>query len=143
AYDGDATATAGGVSYTSGVLTWTGTLAPGAAAVVTFSVTVDNPDTGDKLLVATASSAVPGSTCPPGTTSPPCRTTVGGPPPGRTIVSTANASSTVPGAAVGYTITITDTGQTPYSGATVADALAGLLDDAAYNNNAIASTGSV
>jgi large repetitive protein len=131
------------VSYAGGVLTWTGTLAPGAAAVVTFSVTVDNPDTGDKLLVATASSAAAGSTCPPGTTSPPCRSTVGILTPGLTIVSTADASTTVPGATVGYTITITDTGQTPYTGATVADALAGLLDDAAYNNDATASIGSV
>jgi uncharacterized repeat protein (TIGR01451 family) len=143
AYNGNATATAGGVSYAGGVLTWTGTLAPGAAAVVTFSVTVDNPDTGDKLLVATASSAAAGSTCPPGTTSPPCRSTVGILTPGLTIVSTADASTTVPGATVGYTITITDTGQTPYTGATVADSLAGLLDDAAYNGGAVASIGSV
>ena len=143
AYNGDANATAGGVSYAGGVLTWTGTLAPGAAAVVTFSVTVDNPDTGDKLLVATASSAAAGSTCPPGTTSPPCRSTVGILTPGLTIVSTANASTTVPGATVGYTITITDSGQTPYTGATVADSLAGLLDDAAYKGGAVASIGSV
>ncbi len=143
AYNGDAAATAGGVSYASGVLTWTGTLAPGAAAVVTFSVTVDNPDTGDKLLIATAASAAAGSTCPPGTTSPPCRSTVGILTPGLTIVSTADASTTVPGATVGYTITITDTGQTPYTAATVADSLAGLLDDAAYNHDAAATAGSV
>ena len=32
-----------------------------------------------------------------------------------------------------YTLTVTDTGQTPYTGATVTDPLAGVLDDAAYN----------
>ena len=142
-YDGDAAATAGGVSYASGILTWTGTLAPGDTATVTFSVTVDNPDTGDKLLIATASSGVAGSTCPTGTTSPPCRSTVGVLTPALTIISTADASSTVPGATVHYTITITDTGQTPYAGAAVADSLTGLLDDAAYNGDAVASTGTV
>ena len=33
AYNGDAAATAGTVSYTSPVLTWTGDLAPGATAI--------------------------------------------------------------------------------------------------------------
>ena len=143
AYNGDAAATAGGVSYASGIVTWTGTLAPGAAAVVTFSVTVDNPDTGDKLLIADAASSAAGSTCPPGTTTAPCRSTVGVLTPALEIVSTADASTAVPGGAVHYTVTITDTGQTPYTGATVADSLAGLLDDAAYNGDAVASTGSV
>ena len=70
------------MSYASRVLTWTGTLAPGAVAVVTFSVTVDNPDTGDKLLVATAASAAAGSTCPPGTTTRPARARWASSPPG-------------------------------------------------------------
>ena len=38
---------------------------------------------------------------------------------------------------------MTDTGQTPYSGAVVTDSLAGALDDAAYNGDASATTGSV
>ena len=40
-----------------------------------------------------------------------------------------------------FTITIANTGQTPYTGATVTDALAGMLDDATYNGDAIATTG--
>ncbi len=51
------------------VLTWTGDLAPGASAVITYSVTVHNPDTGDKLVITTATSAAAGSSCPPGTTA--------------------------------------------------------------------------
>ncbi len=47
AYNGDATATTGTVSYASPSLTWTGSLAPGATATVTFSATVNNPDTGE------------------------------------------------------------------------------------------------
>ena len=41
-----------------------------------------------------------------------------------------------PGAAVGYTVTVTNSGQVAYSGATFTDPLAGVLDDAAYNGNA-------
>ena len=50
AYNSDAAATVGSGLYTSPNLTWTGTLAPGATATVTFSVTVSNPDTGNKIL---------------------------------------------------------------------------------------------
>ena len=51
-YNGDASASSGSVSYTSPNLTWTGSLAVGATATITFSATVNNPDTGDKSLVA-------------------------------------------------------------------------------------------
>ena len=72
-YDNDAAATAGSVSYAAPVLTWTGSLSPGGSATITYSVTVDNPDTGDKLLINTVASSAAGSTCPPGTTSSPAR----------------------------------------------------------------------
>ena len=52
-YNGDASATAGSVSFASPNLTWTGNLAVGAVATITFSVTVNNPDNGDKLLTST------------------------------------------------------------------------------------------
>ena len=52
-YNSDASASAGSVSYTSPNLTWTGSLAVGAAATITFSATVNNPDAGDKSLVST------------------------------------------------------------------------------------------
>ena len=81
-----------------------------ASATVTFSVTVNNPDTGDKLLGTTATSAAPGSTCPPGTTAAPCRSTVAVLTPGLTITMTAGGASTTPGATVGYTVTIANTG---------------------------------
>ena len=67
-YNSDATATAGSVSYSSPNLTWTGNLAVGATATITFSVTVNNPDTGDKLMVDTVTSAAAGSNCPAGGT---------------------------------------------------------------------------
>ena len=64
AYNGDAAATAGTVSYSSPDLTWTGDLAVGATATITYSVTVDNPDTGDKLLSNVVTSNAVGSNCP-------------------------------------------------------------------------------
>jgi choice-of-anchor A domain-containing protein/uncharacterized repeat protein (TIGR01451 family) len=63
--------------------------------------------------------------------------------PALTIIETASPATATPGQQVTYTITVTDTGQTPYTGAAVADDLTGLLDDAAYNTDATATTGAV
>ena len=140
-YNGDATATTGTLTYASPTLTWTGDLNPGDTATITYTVTVNNPDLGDKLLVNTAVSADPGSTCPPASPAPACTATVTVLVPALTITKTANVSTTTPGATVDYTITVADTGQTPYTGAVVTDDLTGVLDDAAYNDDATATTG--
>ena len=147
-YNGDATATAGSLSFTSPNLTWTGDLAVGASAVITYSVTVNNPDTGDKLVINTVSSTATGSSCPPGSTAPACRVTVPVLTPALTIVKTAATTSgdnavANPGGVVTYTVTVTDSGQTPYTGAAFTDPLTGVLDDATYNNDAAATTGTV
>ena len=76
AYNNDAHASIGTVGYTSPTLTWTGDLTPGQAATITFTVTVTNPDTGDKILVDTVTSATPGSNCPAGSGSGGCTVTV-------------------------------------------------------------------
>ena len=70
-YDGDATTTAGVALVTGPDLTWTGDLAPGASAVITYTVTVDNPETGDKLVINTVTSTRPGQ---PARPVPPPRT---------------------------------------------------------------------
>ena len=141
AYNGDAAATTGTVSYASPVLTWTGDLSPGGTAIITYSVTVNNPDLGDKQPVNTAASADPGSTCPPSDPTPTCTATVTVLVPGLTITKTADVSTATPGSAVHYTITVADTGQTPYTGAVVTDNLSGVLDDAAYDGDAATATG--
>ena len=104
---------------------------------------MNNPDTGDKLLVTTAASTAVGSTCPPGTTTSPCQVAVAVLTPALTITTAAAAATATPGAAVTYTLTVTDTGQTPYTGATVTDPLTGVLDDAAYAGGASATAGAV
>ena len=124
-------------------LTWTGNLAVSATATITYTVTVSNPDTGDKVIINTVTSAATGSTCPPATTLPACRVIVPVLTPALDIVKTASAATAVPGTTITYTITATDTGQTPYTGATFTDSLSGVLDDAAYNNNATATSGSL
>ncbi len=142
-YDNDAAAAGGTVSYTAPVITWTGDLAPGGSATVTFSVTVNNPDAGDKLVIAAVSSAATGSTCPPGSITSACRSTIAVLTPGLTIVKTASTSTPVPGQQVTYTITVTDSGQTPYAGASFSDDLTGVLDDAHYNTDATTTAGTV
>ncbi len=139
---GSATASSGSLSFASPNLTWTGDVGAGvdAAVTITYSVDVNNPDNGDKLLINTVTSAAPGSTCPPGTSSTACRVTVPVLTPALTITKTASAATTTPGATVTYTITAANTGQTPYAGATFTDDLTGVVDDATYNG-ATASTG--
>ncbi len=142
-YNGDAAATAGSVSYASPNLTWTGNLAVGATATITFSVTVSNPDTGNKILASTITSATAGSNCASGSTDPRCASTVTVLVPGLTIAVSANTGTATPGSVVQYTVTVTNSGQTAYTGAAFSDSLSGLLDDASYNGNAAATAGTV
>ena len=144
AYNNDAAADSGSVSYAAPVLTWTGDLTPGGSAVITYTVTVNDPDTGDKILTSTAVSDAAGSNCPSGGTDTRCTATVTDLIPALTISKTAPVSTTTPGSTVTYTITVADTGQTPYTPATVTDSLAGVLGDAGYDTTATtASSGSV
>ncbi len=136
-YNGDATPSSGslGLDPDTGLLTWTGDLAVGASVVTTGSVTVDNPlDPGGNRHLRTriATTDVP-SNCPPASTDPECLIDVPVLTPGLSIVTTANRTTATPGATVGYTLTIANTGETAYTGATVADDLSGVLDDATYN----------
>ncbi|MEU4829853.1 putative Ig domain-containing protein [Streptosporangium sp. NPDC023615] len=143
AYNGDATATSGAVGLTGSDLTWTGDLAVGASTTITYSVTVDDPYLGDRVTRNVAVSSTPGSTCPAGGTDPACVSTVAVLVPELTIAASADTATTAPGATVDYTVTVTNSGQTPYAGAAVTDLLAEVLDDAAYNGDATATSGAV
>jgi uncharacterized repeat protein (TIGR01451 family) len=75
-YDNNATATDGTVSFATPDLTWTGDLAVGATVTVTYSVSVDDPATGDPILASTVSSAAPGNNCLPGSSDPRCSSSI-------------------------------------------------------------------
>jgi|HubBroStandDraft_1064217.scaffolds.fasta_scaffold281564_1 uncharacterized repeat protein (TIGR01451 family) len=51
--------------------------------------------------------------------------------PALTLTKTASTATTTPGSVVQYTITVADTGQTPYTSAAVTDDLTSVLDEAA------------
>src|SRR5581483_6981631 len=143
-YNNDATATTGTATYNNNTLTWTGNLPVAATATITYSITVNNPDTGNKTLADTLSSTTSGNNCPAGGTDTRCSTSVNVDiSTTLTITKTADAGSAAPGAAVHYTTTVTNSGGTTIVAATFSDALNGVLDDAAYNSDATASAGAV
>ncbi|MDX3386646.1 GEVED domain-containing protein [Streptomyces niveiscabiei] len=141
AYNNDASVTGGSVNYTSPKLSWSGNLTPKATATITYSVTVDDPDTGDGKLANTVVGPQ-GSNCPAGSTDPDCSPAPAGVPQ-LSITKAASATNPKPGDKVTYTVTLTNAGQAPYPNATTSDDLTGVLDDAAYDDDANASAGSV
>ncbi|MFE6813989.1 isopeptide-forming domain-containing fimbrial protein [Streptomyces sp. NPDC057677] len=70
---GSVTSTSGTATVTDSTLNWTGTLAPGATATVTYKAKVNTPDNGDRLLTNVAVPTAPGGTC---ATSRGCTTTI-------------------------------------------------------------------
>ena len=81
--------------------------------MITFSVTVNNPDTGDKVLAQTVTSATAGSNCAAGSTDAGCSVTVVVLVPGLTIVQTASPGTAAPGVVVHYTVTVANRGRPP------------------------------
>ncbi len=122
---GTATATSGTPTFATPLLTWVGDLAAGDTATVTYTVTVANPVTGDHRLTNSVTSTSPGTNCPAAT---PCVTDT--PVGSMSIVKVPSVTSTVPGGSIGYTVTVTNTGQTTLAGATFTDYLGDVLDDA-------------
>ncbi|WP_282847790.1 DUF6923 family protein [Microbacterium oxydans] len=128
-YNGDATA---GATFDTPTLSWSGALDIGGTVSVTYSVTVLNPTTGDLHLI---NGVVPGTdgSCLPADS---CTTDV--PISGFVVSKTASPTSTTRGGVVEYTITVTNTGAVAYTDAapaSLADDLAGVLDDATYNGD--------
>jgi uncharacterized repeat protein (TIGR01451 family) len=141
AYGGDAIASAGTVEFGSPLLTWTGDLEKGASATISYTVTVNDPDLGDKILTNSVTSTEPGSSCPPGTSAEPCVTTVQVLVPALVVSKTADTTAVTAGDVVTYTVTLTNTGETDYEPAGFTDSLTQVLDDASYNGDADASSG--
>ena len=134
-YNGDITA---GGTVTGDELTWSGALAVGATATVTYSVTVNDPRTGDGTLT---NAVVP--TAPSGECDPDGECVVETPVSSFTVAKSADAETAMPGDVVTYTITVTNTGEVDYTDAAPAsftDDLSAVLDDATYNDDASAGT---
>ncbi|MEV6967927.1 hypothetical protein AB0M47_22735 [Hamadaea sp. NPDC051192] len=140
AYNGDATADAGKIGYEAPTLTWTGDIAAGATVTITYSVTVDDPDTGDRVLVNTVTGP-PGSNCATGSADPACRERV--PRADVAVTKTVDTTAARPGQKVVYTVAITNSGKAAYPAYAISDDLSGVLDDATYNEDAVADSGEV
>jgi uncharacterized repeat protein (TIGR01451 family) len=132
-YNNNAVAVGGGViSVGTSTATWTGNVLRAAPVTITYSITVKDPDPGDKAILNRVSSPVQGSSCPVGGTAVGCSTLVRVLLPGLALTKTANVSAVIAGSVVEYTVSITNTGETDYDPAVVTDDLAGVLDDASY-----------
>ena len=110
----DGAATAGSLSYTNSAFTWTGSLGVGASTSITYSVTVKNPDPGNKSLTGTVVSGTAGSTCPSGNPAASCSATVAVLVPALVVTTVAGVGTITPGGIVPYTVTLSNTGQTAY-----------------------------
>ena len=138
-YNDDAIASSGPApTFTSPTIAWTGDVAAGATVTITYSVTVDDPDTGDGVLANTVVGP-PGSTCAPAVSSPQCTNTIAVA--ALQITKTASATSATPGDTITYTISVTNTGAGAFPGAAISDDLASVLDDASYNSDVTATSG--
>ncbi|WP_162829127.1 DUF7927 domain-containing protein [Microbacterium foliorum] len=130
-YNGDVSA---GGTMTENTLTWAGPLAVGETTTVTYSVTVNDPLTGDRTLRNAVVPTGPGSSCDPDED---CVTET--PVASYTVSKESDSATVLPGGVVTYTVTVTNTGEVPYTDempASFEDDLSGVLDDAVYNDDA-------
>ncbi|WP_226531857.1 DUF11 domain-containing protein [Microbacterium paraoxydans] len=137
-YNGDAQSSTGtGVAYTAPELAWSGALDVDATVTVTYSVTVNDPATGDSILEnAVVTPPGTGGNCAPGSTDPDCISIV--PAASFSIAKTVEPTTALPGEVVTYTVTVENTGAVAYTDedpASFVDDLSRVLDDAVYNDD--------
>lgn len=143
-YNADATADIGTAVFNApDEIAWSGDLAVGQTATITYSVTMNDPVTGDGVLINSVVGDGPGSNCTDDPAiDPSCTTTVPLPDVSsqKTLIGPVNPQ---PGDVVDYQFTITNAGDSAVTGVAAADDLSGVLDDATYNGDAVASSGTV
>lgn len=142
AWVGDETADSGAVSRSGGTLTWTGDLAVGQTVTITYSVIVAHGG-GDWRLVNQVSSDA-GSCVEAADGNPGCRTehAAGGYTFAKSS-SPASPATVAIGDTITYTITASQFGTAPVTGATLVDDLTGVVDDARVADDATADSGTV
>ena len=121
------------------MLHWEGPLTPGETATITYSVTTNDPPTGNGVMPNTVVGP-PESNCGPDDPADiDCialafvRQVE--------IVKEASGTDALPGDVVTYTVTVQNLTLTPFVNLTVTDDLTGTLDDAVYNDDAVAVNG--
>ncbi|MEV0093805.1 hypothetical protein [Streptomyces sp. NPDC050738] len=137
----------GRVVYSKPTLTlFIAQITTGESTVLTYSMTVKDPATGDGTMNNTV--ADPRfdnlSNCQGNTEGTGCSADVTVTEPSLVITKTSDADGSVsPGDTVHYKITVSNPGTGDYRNATFTDPLSGVLDDAVYNGDAKATSGSV
>ncbi|GAA1948614.1 DUF11 domain-containing protein [Amycolatopsis minnesotensis] len=138
AYHDDASATGGALSYREPVLTWTGDVEADTAVTITYTVTVGNPPSGDKVL-KNAVTGTGDTNCRPGGNDPGCGTET--PLPALKVTKRATPEDVKAGDRVTYTVQVENVGAADHPGASFTDDLSGVLDDATWNDDAAADSG--
>jgi uncharacterized repeat protein (TIGR01451 family) len=143
-YNGDAAADIGMVDVTDGVLSWSGTVPVGGIATITYSVTVHDADALADTDTSVVNTVVSPGCVPADGGFPDCTTshqvgwfTIG------KVSDPASAASVGPGDTVDYTVTVAQHGSAAVPAAAITDDLSEVLDDATYNDDAAASSGTV
>jgi fimbrial isopeptide formation D2 family protein/uncharacterized repeat protein (TIGR01451 family) len=142
-YNTDVSATSGSASFSSPDINWSGDLAVGQTATITYSVTMNDPVTGDGQLRNAVVGTGANSNCTGAAPiDPDCFTLT--PVPDidseKTLVSSPNPQAED---TVSYQVTVTNNGAAVVNDLAIADDLSGVLDDATYNEDASATSGIV
>jgi uncharacterized repeat protein (TIGR01451 family) len=138
-YQGDIAASVGTATVTGNAILWNGTIPVGQVAAITYSVIVKDA----AALAADGDYTIGNQVASPGCiTAASCATEheVAA----YRVVKTsnpANGSNVQAGSTIDYMITVTQQGAAAYTGASLTDDLAGLLDDATWNGDLAATAG--
>ncbi|KJL30090.1 hypothetical protein RS83_01232 [Microbacterium oxydans] len=116
-YNGDATA---GAVVIGDELSWSGALGVGESVTVTYSVTVDRPENGDRMLRNTVAADGPGGAC-----ADPAACLVETPVADFQVRKQVSAERASVGDTVHFTVTVTNTGAVPFT----SDVPASFTDD--------------